>query len=274
MVTEELREAIAHLGGKSKLDEATHEARKSVKKVRAALRLVQPELGKTFDKENLRLRHIGRQLSEIRDAGVLIGTLDQLEKGHVADAVRGALIARKARIEKEKNVAELFPQLAKTLGEIRREAKSWKLRSDGFDAIEDGIEQTYRSGRKALKIAQEKSRPEDFHELRKRVKDHWYQMRLLEHIWADVMKGYEASLKTLETSLGDDHNLVVLQELITGSAESFGGPAEVKRFLESIEKRQKTLRDDALSTARLVYAERPRRVINKAHDLWAVWKAA
>ena len=160
VVTEELSEAMTHLSGKSKakLEVATHEARKSIKKVRAALRLVRPELGKSVAKENLRLRHVGRKLSEIRDASALIGALEHLDKGSVADAVRRALVARKARIEEEKNVAELFPQLAKTLGKIRREIKSWKLRNHGFDAIESGIEETYRSGQKALKTAETKSR--------------------------------------------------------------------------------------------------------------------
>jgi CHAD domain-containing protein len=276
VVTEELNDAISYLNGKSnvKFDEATHEARKSVKKVRAALRLVRPDMGKAFDKANLRLRHIGRQLSEIRDAGALIGALEQLDKGNVSDAVRHALVARKTRIEQEKNVGELFPQLAKILGEIRRETKSWKLPHKGFGAIETGIEETYRSGKKALKRAQEKFGPDDFHELRKRVKDHWYQMRLLERVWADVLKGYEVSLKALETGLGDDHNLAVLREMIAASPESYGSQSEVDRFLESIQKRQKTLRDEALATAQLVYAERPRRLVGKAHDLWSVWKAA
>ena len=59
-------------------------------------------------------------------------------------------------------------------------------------------------------------------------------MRLLEHVWADVFKGYEASLKALETALGDDHNLVVLRETIASSPESYGSQAEVSRFVEGI----------------------------------------
>ena len=276
VVTEELDDAIAHLSGKSKgkQDEATHEARKSVKKVRAVLRLVRTELGKSLSDDNQRLRHVGRQLSEIRDAGALIGALDQLEKGKVADAVRHALGARKTHIEQEKNIPVLFPKLAKTLNEVRKGTKTWRLRTDGFDAIERGIENTYRSGRKALRRAEQTSNADDYHELRKRVKDHWYQVRLLDHVWVDVLKGYEKTLKALETALGDDHNLVLLRDLITVSAESYGTEAEVKHFLDEIEQRQKVLRDDAMSLAHLVFAERPRRVVSKAHELWSVWKAA
>jgi len=52
--------------------------------------------------------------------------------------------------------------------------------------------------------------PENYHEWRKRVKEHWYHVRLLEVTVADG--GYEKSLKELETALGEDHNLVLLQE--------------------------------------------------------------
>ena len=54
--------------------------------------------------------------------------------------------------------------------------------------------------------------PENYHEWRKRVKDHWYHVRLLEGFGTLGCGSYEKSLKELETLLGEDHNLVVLRE--------------------------------------------------------------
>src|ERR1041384_5148276 len=60
-------------------DEATHDARKRTKKLRALLRLVRPELGDdVYRRENRALRDASRRLSGVRDAWVLVEALDDL----------------------------------------------------------------------------------------------------------------------------------------------------------------------------------------------------
>ena len=60
IVTEELESAADELDGAAgaKREEAIHEARKSVKKSRAILRLLRPELGATAKSENKALRKL------------------------------------------------------------------------------------------------------------------------------------------------------------------------------------------------------------------------
>src|SRR5690242_7730782 len=70
--------------------EAIHEARKSVKKIRAILRLVRAELGGAYREENVRFRDIGRTLSELRDAGAMAETFDGLRKLYGSDVDRRA----------------------------------------------------------------------------------------------------------------------------------------------------------------------------------------
>ena len=66
----------AHAGGR---DQAVHEARKAFKKVRAVLRLVRPVIGEAaYRAENSCFRDAGRPLTEVRDAKILIETLDGL----------------------------------------------------------------------------------------------------------------------------------------------------------------------------------------------------
>src|ERR1700733_9235541 len=81
VVREEIESAGAHLSGKKKTirDEAIHDARKSIKKVRATLRLVRGEMGEAYGSENARLRDIAARLSEFRDAFAIIGTFDDLK---------------------------------------------------------------------------------------------------------------------------------------------------------------------------------------------------
>jgi CHAD domain-containing protein len=59
-------------------DEAVHEARKSLKKVRAVLRLARPVIGEAdYRGENACYRDSARPLTEVRDARILIETLDK-----------------------------------------------------------------------------------------------------------------------------------------------------------------------------------------------------
>src|SRR5262249_47749013 len=69
-------------------DEAVHEARKSFKKVRAVLRLVQPAISKQkYQNENTVFRDAARPLTTVRDAKILVETVDKVAD-HFADRVR------------------------------------------------------------------------------------------------------------------------------------------------------------------------------------------
>src|SRR4051794_26191676 len=82
VVRDEMESAGDQLSGdrKKNRDEAIHEARKSIKKVRALLRIMGAELGDIRRRENTRLRDIARRLSEFRDAFAIIETFDDLKR--------------------------------------------------------------------------------------------------------------------------------------------------------------------------------------------------
>jgi hypothetical protein len=62
-------------------DEDVHEARKRFKKVRALFKLVRRGLGPAvYRRENATFRDTGRPLTEVRDAKVLVDTLDRLAR--------------------------------------------------------------------------------------------------------------------------------------------------------------------------------------------------
>jgi len=91
IVRAQLDDALEELTGarKGSRDEAVHEVRKSFKKVRAVLRLVRPEIGeKTYREENTCFRDAARPLTEVRDAKILIETLDKLTE-HFREHIAG-----------------------------------------------------------------------------------------------------------------------------------------------------------------------------------------
>jgi hypothetical protein len=58
-------------------------------------------------------------------------------------------------MERERNLDQLLPKLAKTVAKERETVASWPLRTDGFAAIEEGFAKTFRDGRKAMRIAED-----------------------------------------------------------------------------------------------------------------------
>jgi CHAD domain-containing protein len=77
LVAEELHDALAALSDPESVETGVHDARKSVKKVRAVVRVLHDDLG-SRDRDNERLRQIAHRLSSLRDADATGETLQQL----------------------------------------------------------------------------------------------------------------------------------------------------------------------------------------------------
>jgi CHAD domain-containing protein len=271
-------ELLSGTNRKTSRDKAIHEARKSLKKVRALLRLMRAELGPTYARENARLRDIARRLSDFRDAIVIIQTFDEMQTKYKAEAgtkllpVRSGLTKRKNESRKDEDVDLVLNEAASALQKAAKRVKAWPLVTDGYPAIGPGLEAVYRSGRKALTGVRKDPHPENFHELRKRVKDHWYHIRMLEGLWTEMMVAYEKSLKDLETWLGNDHNLAILRERIVAEPAFFGNQKTVDLTLDLIDRYQKELRDQSLALAERIYEEKPRDFTRRMKHLWNTWR--
>lgn len=270
IVRDEIESAARQLSGQGEADrdEAIHEARKSVKKIRGVLRLVRPELGETYRIENASFRDIGLQLSHFRDAGAIIETFDALRKryrgemdGRTLARIRRRLMVRKKQAEQQGNIAETLAAMAAALRQSAARVEAWPLAQDGFAAIAPGLEATFRECQKAMSPARKHPLPEHFHDWRKRVKAHWYHIRLLESVWSPGIREYEKSLKDLETALGEDHNLVVLHEKVQPDPEIGRLPRLIRRY-------QKELRGNALALGEHIYEEKPGNFARRIQRLW------
>ena len=147
IVIEELDSATGQLSRNdhNRQDEAIHEARKSVKKIRGALRLVQPQLGATYRKENRRLRDVGRKLSEFRDAAAIIETFDSVVENHkessqknTSESIRQALDKRKRKTEQSSDFETVVKGAISTFRATKKRVPAWPLKADGFRAIAPG----------------------------------------------------------------------------------------------------------------------------------------
>jgi CHAD domain-containing protein len=263
--------AIDELRGKSDSTpvEAVHEARKDMKKVRALLRLARDELGKqTFARENACFRDAARELAGARDSDVMLETLGELElppgEGWELRKLIQAGPAQNGAGDRE---AAARGAVA-ILKEARKRVDDWPLERDSFDAVEKGLERTYRRGRRDFAAAREEPTVEAFHEWRKRVKDLWYHHTLLRLIWPPVMEAAGDEAHELADRLGDDHDLAVLAAWVEEHAGA--GP----EFFEAVEQRRKGLQTEAFSLGSRVYAEKPKAFVSRMKQLWDASSAA
>ena len=276
IVCDEIDSAARHLRGEGRAnrDAAIHEARKSVKKIRAVMKLARPELGGFYSRENARLREVARKLSGFRDAAAIIETYNDLRREYPEHFAPGQFASVRAALGKQKkqaavatNIPGMLKETESALKDIRKSAAKWPLKTDGFEAIEYGLKETYRRGRKALARAKKSPHPLNFHELRKRAKDLWYHIRLIRTLWKGVEHTHEKELKDLESWLGDDHNLVLLRAGIDTDPASYGNAKDTDHFLSLIDRYQKKLRADALESASRLYDERPREYVQRIKQL-------
>jgi len=282
IVREEIESAVRQLSGKGEADrdEAIHEARKNLKKIRGVLRLMRLELGETYGRENPFFRDVGLLLAQFRDGGAMIEAFDGLRAKYRGEVARGrlatirrGLMARKEQAERQGGIEKVLKGMAALLRQSAKRVESWPLAADGFGALAPGLESTFRRGQRALARARKHPLPENYHEWRKRVKDHWYQVRLLEGVWDGAMPAYERRLKDLETWLGEDHNLVVLEEKVMAEPGFYGRPAEIDLFIKLIRKYHKELRGKALAEGARIYDVKPRQFSNGMRRMWVAGQA-
>jgi CHAD domain-containing protein len=279
---EELEDAANQLRtAHSEVTGAIHESRKSLKKARALLRLVQPHLGPFYRQENDSLRQIARELSEIRDAGAIVDTLRELRKrypdqlsGPELDAAEQAILARKQDTENAQRLKETLPNLVEELDEVAARVKDLNVTADGFTAISTGLKNRFRRGRKAMLRARAHPLPENYHEWRKRVKDHWYHARLLEASWTEMMRAYADQLKVLQEWLGDDHNLTVIRDVLLKELDFQEDDPTMTKLLPVIAQEQQKLRERSLALGSRIYAEKARTFVRRLQSLWKAAREA
>jgi CHAD domain-containing protein len=234
-----------------------HDARKRFKETRALLRLIRDPLGATFAIENAWYRDAARDLAASRDSEAVLeafGKLD-LPRG-VATRVRKTLLSRQ---EAQPPLEPILENAVEQLVVAQARVALWPRLDDSFTTIADGLLRTYRLGRRASKRARQ---PDELHEWRKRVKEHWYHLQLLRELWPPVFKSYAAALQELSRTLGDHHDLHVLRGLITAPT-----------VIAAIDARSTQLEAEARAMGARVYAESPRAWRARIRNLWKAWTA-
>lgn len=270
-VRHRIEETIERLQRRPLTDASIHRARTSLKKARAALRLLRGALGHArYRVTNRLLRDAGRPLSELRDATVMIEQLAELGKSARLRKDRAALErVRRELARRESDVrgrvlgrARTLERQLEGLRRMHERILKWRHGTDRWRTLREGLEHTYAQGREAHEAAREQPTVERLHEWRKQVKYLRYQVVLLEQLLPDRRRSLSAPLHRLSDLLGDDHDLAVLRARIVGTARRGSRrarPSETARaaVVEVLDRRRQRLQRQALKLGESLYRATP-----------------
>ena len=277
VVRAQVDDAISHLRGEEDVPpaEAVHEARKDIKKVRSALRMVRQELGdEQWRSENEHYREIARSLSSFRDAEILGESLDELGErfGFVSadrfTRLRGELVDEIESAQSDGSMERAMASAAGALAEGRARIDELALTGDGWELIGAGIHRSYRRGRKRLQAVKEEATVTSLHELRKRVKDLWYQLRLISEAEPALLGSLADHAHLLSDHLGDDHDLALLRQSAAERPDAFGDAGDQRLMFELIDRRRGELRFAATSLGERIYSRKPKTFTKRLEGRW------
>ena len=273
LVQKELETAIGALDSDDPDEAAIHEARKSVKKSRAVLRLLRAHLGPAYGRENRRLRDAAHLLASLRDADATTETLQALH-GRYTNVVTPRIashIDRGLRGRRRRARRRAARRVSLALSAIRRAHASAPAKvgkAGHFAAVRRGVTQAYRGARRAMEGLGPDADAAALHLWRRRVKDHWYHVRLFGRVHAAVSRRVRA-LERLEEWLGTDHDLAALEGLILAARDQFGAARETAIVLGCITKYQQHLRMRAIRQGKGLFAQKPRDFSRTVTGWWA-----
>jgi CHAD domain-containing protein len=265
IVRRQLRDTVRALSEAGEASETViHEARKSVKKVRAIAALLEQAGAKLPRKDRKRLKSAASALSRLRDSAAIVESLDRVHRQYPKQlseetyaVLHRALVQARGRQQAQAEHHDVVIEAARKLAKTRRSAKTWALPSLGVSELVDVIGDSYRLSRKAMRHARETGQSASVHRWRKELKTLWYQLRLAKPLTTGVAP-LIARLKRLETELGNDHNLVVLGATLRGCSELRSMREELRQVERLAARMRQSLRRQAFGLGRRVQTRKPR----------------
>jgi CHAD domain-containing protein len=187
-------------------DKQVHGLRARCKKMRGLLRLQRPLMGEVFEVQDQRVRAAAKLLGAHREAEVLAKTIEALGGSSADFDVRPEPIPE-ATISRSLTIMAV----------CRSAVDNWPRDIKGFDDLAPGFSRTYQECLDIWDATRRSPSDENYHELRKKTKYHWHHVRVLERINKREIRKRRKKLRDLQLSLGDAHDLAVLQTFLEAS---------------------------------------------------------
>jgi CHAD domain-containing protein len=262
----ELRRTARALGtdtGSASPDDVVHESRKSVKKVRAIVALLEDAGAKVPRKPRQRMKSAASALSKLRDSVAIIETLERVRRRypaqlseHTYGILRRELVSVHSQLEARATRDGVVAKAAERLAKARRSSKTWPVPSISVPDMVEVVATSYRRSRKEMKRARATGQSATLHRWRKELKTLWYQLRLAKPLAIGVAP-LVADLKRVEAALGEDHNLVVLAATLRGCRELRSMRGQTRTIERLAARMRQPLRRRAFGLGRRLLRRKP-----------------
>jgi CHAD domain-containing protein len=277
------------LDAKENIHAGVHEARKSLKRLRSLLGLYRDGMTEPAYRDiDHGLRDCARVLATTREIQAMLDSVDQLERRFGTRAPRAVLKALRARLLKRRAAAGAHrgslhansPALACNLDAAVQRLAQVRLPRDDFEAVRGGLERTYRDARRWQARAYERlgreapagsdDPGETFHEWRKHLQRHWRHMQLLSPAWPSYMRARAQVTHTISEMIGQDHDLLVLDQRLQREGRALGTAAQIKTCRALCRERQQELRQLVRCDGERLFLERPKAFGRRLEQYWSV----
>ena len=265
-VVEAFRQVIRYARGMTSVvfsepETAVHEYRKSIRRLRALVKLIRGhsrgQVARTLDRE---LRDAVRPTSGLRDSHVLLATLRglpveasgmrteaYLTQTFESECTEGAEAGREAHI-----LLEVTPRLD---GLTPRLEESLPADLTADDLV-DAWCQSYRRARRSARRARGGS-GDAIHSWRKRVKELRYQLELVRERAGPELITRQKAFARLAQALGDVTDLLVLEEALRDRRRALA-PRKIGKLRRRIRRERQRRFEAILADEATVFEERPR----------------
>lgn len=261
------------------IHKSIHEIRKSIKRIRAILRLIRDEVGySTYYRENAFYRDINRFTSDLRTWNVLIISLENLQtelSENLDPEITAPLIAG-INLKREEMLAEILSpeqelkDLSQQFIQGRTRIPNLPIHTNSFEALSGGLERMYRQGRKYLRKSRKNPDLHLLHDMRKRMKYLWYQVEILKPLYPGLLKAFASSLESLSEKLGTYHDIALLADYLseneTGLTQDIRGT-----MVEACEFKKSAILPYVFRMSAALYTEKPKALIQRLDGYWKIY---
>jgi CHAD domain-containing protein len=255
---------------------AIHEIRKTIKRIRALLKMIRDETGYSqYFRENRFYRDLARRMAPVRDRYVLLqsvrsleahnpGLFDKLEVKPIQDQL-------KARVETEMSIFKGrvggFERLTDDLKQARGRLDHFIQLRNGFDSIRKGMKRVYRKGLRSQGRLEDETSMAELHEYRKCCRYLQFQVEMIHPIYPRLLKAYATSIDHHTEQLGTIRDLQRLECILHQSSGSLS-PNSLSKLQKVIEAQCSDTMAGLFGKSRLIFPESPAAFMKRIRSYW------
>jgi CHAD domain-containing protein len=228
-------------------EKVVHDVRVLMKKSRAVLKLVVPQLDKTYlERDVAALREVGRLMCSWRETSVQRKTLKELRKEypdiflqlHENELLSILLEKPEPVLEPSEEIKGVLEQINDLLYKTGYRTRFQSMNMIDPQLLIKELELTYNNIADIYLTCRNNPKPETLHRFRKRAKDFLYQLYIFRPLNTSIVKALEKKLDIMTQNLGKYNDLTQLIKVLDYNYKESTNLPAMNELIIKIRERQ------------------------------------